>query len=98
MKPHQDYHDKKYQIVQLINSIWYRHGNGLDMRISVYHMVVNVHVVKLDGRGINRAESRFSVDLQAGGLDTVLDLAKRQMETALKDCGAEFMTISEFRV
>ena len=88
--------DKKYQVVNAINSMFYRHGEGLDIEIGVKHNTVTVFIMSFNGY-TNLQDGRFYVDLTASSLNTTLDIVKQQMERALKQAGAKFVTISELR-
>jgi len=100
MKTSYNYHNTKYMVIGKINTLWFNHGhdvngNTLDLEIKIAHMSIIVKVVNFkDGKLIKGAY--FSVDLQAGRASTVIDLAERQMQDALRKCGAEFTTIREF--
>lgn len=86
-----DYHRIRNETMLAVQSVYARHGEGINIEIKIHEMTFSVRLYKWEGRrsrvvGVSN-ERKFNVDLQSS--DHVR-IAKVETENALKELGVEF--------
>lgn len=92
MKIGEELFDNKIAVINTINNIYARHGNGCDIIMNISQLIVSAHIFNTSNPATN---SMFRVEMQEGNQDVMRDITELRMIKSLRKCGAEFVTMGE---
>lgn len=86
-------HEKITEVLMVVNSLYARHGEGLEIGIVVGQDMVLIDLLSME----NRKGSSFVIDLHAANDNELKKLVIGKMNQSLRQCGKFFVSIEEFR-
>lgn len=86
-------HDKIVNVIQTVNSIYARHGHGLEVSTTQVGCAILVSLLEPK----ENIAASFVVDLSYANDQDLVKYTKNRMNKALRECGKSFMTAEEFR-
>lgn len=95
MRISEELFDNKMMVLSTINNLYARHGNGIDMQVEAFSLIVCVRLIVSDKYSKPVVSVKFDISMQSGGTSACRQVTEDKMYKALRKCGVEFVSMGE---